>query len=196
MPSRILGILVAWLAFPAIALAGESLQGTADFETFSGDTVVSRGKLYVSGNRLRLETDSHGAKIAILVDTRAMRMWTLMPPPIGCRSQPLTESVKQGSPWLAWSGAKEEFVGSETIDGHPTKKYKATTRINESPHVQYVWRATDLKSFPVQIADDAGRFRRTLKNVVLGKPSAALFRPLATCRSKSIPGDASPQNSK
>ena len=48
--------------------------------------------------------------------------------------------------------------------------------------MQYVWRATDLKGFPVQTADENGKIRSTFKNVKLGKPAAKLFAMPAGCK--------------
>jgi len=45
-----------------------------------------------------------------------------------------------------------------------------------------LWRATDLKGFPVQTADENGKIRSTFKNVKLGKPAAKLFAMPAGCK--------------
>ncbi len=122
------------------------------------------------------------ATIAVIVDPATKTLSILMPPPVGCITQPLTDSVALSTPLLPSKNAKQEVVGSETVAGHPTKKYKISTTIDGTTRVQYLWRATDLKGFPVQTADENGKIRSTFKNVKLGKPNAKLFAIPAACK--------------
>jgi hypothetical protein len=85
-------------------------------------------------------------------------------------------------PLLLDPTAKEKLVGSEVVDGHPTRKYELTSNVGGEPMVRYVWRATDLKGFPIKTADESGRSTTTFENVVLRKPDAKLFQPPADCK--------------
>lgn len=179
--------VLACLILPALVSAA-SPAAIADYEVFHRGVSVMRGRLYVSGDRYRAETRTH----IILVDGTRKRQWTVMAPPLGCESHVLTEAVKQASPWMFAKGANERFVGSEVIDGHPTKKYQTVT--SGTGQKGYVWRATDLKGFPVQITDEAGELKRAITNVVLRKPDASLFRPPSACRSASRLNATSPSS--
>jgi len=73
-------------------------------------------------------------------------------------------------------------VGKETIDGHPCVKSKMTVDTgNGTTREGFIWTATDLKGFPVQIQFDNPQMQVTMqfKNVQLKEPDAARFSPPA-----------------
>jgi hypothetical protein len=175
--------VVGWLLVsPAAGLAFELPDATADYESVRDGGPPTRGKIYVSKGRFRSETGIQAATVVLIVDPSAKRLWFLLPPPMGCITQPLTEAVALNTPLLPSKDAKEELVGSETVAGHPTKKYKITTTIDGATRVQYVWRATDLKGFPVQSADEDGNIKATFTNIKLGKTDPKRFRTPANCK--------------
>ena len=178
------------LAFATAALAADVPDATAEYESMRDGAPPTHGKMYVANGRFRSETETATTKVALIADPVAKKISILMPPPIGCVTQPLTDAVAVNTPLLASKDAKEELVGSETVGGHPAKKYKLTTMIAGTPHVQYLWRATDLKGFPLQTADENGKVKSTFKNIKLGTPDAKLFVAPADC--KPIPAPRSP----
>ena len=69
-------------------------------------------------------------------------------------------------------------VGSETIDGHPTDKYKVTITYKDGKVQRgYTWEAKDLERMTIKSVVEDERFKSTtaLKNIVLGTPPAHLF---------------------
>jgi outer membrane lipoprotein-sorting protein len=73
-------------------------------------------------------------------------------------------------------------VGKETIDGHPCVKSKWTTGTDDSNKREgFVWAATDLKGFPLQIqlSNSQGQVTMQFKDVQLKDPDAAHFTPPA-----------------
>ena len=83
------------------------------------------------------------------------------------------------------AGEKAEFtdVGKETIDGHPCAKKKITSRDSKGrPQEAFVWQASDLKNFPVQM--QMAQRKNTLivkfQPPKLEQPDAALFDTPAT----------------
>jgi hypothetical protein len=90
----------------------------------------------------------------------------------GCVPLPTTEAPGGPAP-----KEKEEVVGRETVDGHPTRKVKITTTVKgkagTTTVVAYEWRATDLQDVPVRREEADGSLRTELHNVVLGKPDPA-----------------------
>jgi hypothetical protein len=69
-------------------------------------------------------------------------------------------------------------VGSETIDGHLTDKYKVRItnrdgKVNEG----FMWNATDLEGMTIRTETENNDFKMTteLKNIVLKRPQASLF---------------------
>jgi hypothetical protein len=71
-------------------------------------------------------------------------------------------------------------VGKETIDGHPCVKSKWTSAADDGTKREgFIWTATDLKGFPLQIQLDNPQMPATLrfKDVQLKDPDAAHFVP-------------------
>jgi len=71
-------------------------------------------------------------------------------------------------------------VGKETMDGHPCVKAKAVvTSKDGTKYESLVWKATDLKQFPVRIERTEGRMNvvMTFRDINLSKPGPELFDP-------------------
>ncbi len=69
-------------------------------------------------------------------------------------------------------------VGSETIDGHPTEKFKIKiTYKNAKTQQGYIWNATDLYGMTIksETVDENFKFTTRLKNIVLKTPPKNLF---------------------
>ena len=76
---------------------------------------------------------------------------------------------------------EETKLGSETIDGHPCTKSKLTvTEENGKQTEAVLWRAADLKDFPIQAQMTPNENTTNIikfTNINLSKPSASLFEP-------------------
>jgi outer membrane lipoprotein-sorting protein len=73
-------------------------------------------------------------------------------------------------------------VGKETIDGHPCVKSKMTVDTGDGKKREgFIWTATDLKGFPLQIQFDDPRAQMTMrfKDVQFKEPDAGRFVPPA-----------------
>ena len=69
-------------------------------------------------------------------------------------------------------------IGTETIDGHPTVKYKLTiTRPNGKSGDLISWEATDMNNFPIrsQMTGENGTMTIDFKDINQSKPAASLF---------------------
>jgi hypothetical protein len=87
----------------------------------------------------------------------------------------------------AGATSQEEAAGTETIDGHPTKKFKVTSSaaIGGKPMtaVEYVWKATDLQDLVIQRKSEDGSTVVNLKAIVVGKPDEKLLAfPSPPCK--------------
>ena len=74
----------------------------------------------------------------------------------------------------------ETQLGKETVAGHPCVKSKAVVTDDKGEkHESTVWRATDLKNFPVKIEANENNTPVTMifKDIKLAKPDAAQFEP-------------------
>lgn len=73
---------------------------------------------------------------------------------------------------------EKEKIGNETIDGHPTVKYRVKVIYkNGDMHQGYYWNARDLGGMTIKSEMKSDDFTQTilLKNIKLGTPPAALF---------------------
>lgn len=77
---------------------------------------------------------------------------------------------------------KRTEIGKETVDGHPTTKYKVVLKDDDGKEYEStVWEATDMKNFPIKIEtiNEGMPSTVTFKNVKLEKPEESLFSPPA-----------------
>ena len=78
---------------------------------------------------------------------------------------------------------KKTFVANETIDGHPTEKYRITvTYQGQETQQGLIWNATDLGGMTIrsEIDNATVKMTSTLTGIVMGTPPADLFE---------VPGD-------
>ncbi|MDE3068342.1 MAG: DUF4412 domain-containing protein [Verrucomicrobiota bacterium] len=99
-------------------------------------------------------------------------------------AQSYTEMTPPASAGLTNADSKLDLtaLGKETVDGHPCVKNKATlTDKQGQKHEFTVWNATDLRSFPVQIAmnEQGNAVTVSYKDVSFAKPDAGEFAPPA-----------------
>ena len=155
-------------------------DATAEQELFSQGKKVSTAKVYVSGGRVRSDTTVGGQQMTTLLDPGAKKMWLLMPA-VGCMEQPVPERASDPLA-LTRAGAAEELVGSETIDGHPTQKYRLKVTVGGKTSEHYQWRATDLDGFPIRTAAVDGSYEQRFTKVELKTPDPKLFEKPANCK--------------
>lgn len=75
------------------------------------------------------------------------------------------------------------FVADETVEGHPTKKYRITISYpGQEKQEGFIWDATDLDGMTIrsEIDNETVKMTSTLTGIVMGPPPAALFE---------VPGD-------
>ena len=175
-------LLAALLLGAPPALAADSLPDTtAEQVLFSQGKQVSTAKVYVSHGRVRSETTIGGQTMTTLIDRGAKKIWVLMPAPVGCIEQPLGEDAPNPLAVMP-ADATEELVGTETIDGHPTKKFKMRATVAGKTREHYQWRATDLNGFPIRTAAVDGSYEQRFTKVELKTPDAKLFETPSQCR--------------
>lgn len=177
------------LALFSLVLALEaSAAGAPPFPAFQADTEMTaggrtqKGKVAFGKGRMRMEMSLGENTMVTLFDYGESKMYSLLPPPMGCMEQAIQKDAKD--PLRASMGTvEEEVLGEETIDGHPTKKVRITADVEGETHTSLLWKATDLKDLPIRMAAEDGSFEMNYKNVVLGEPDAKLVTPPADCKS-------------
>jgi len=118
--------------YAGVAVAGLACFGSAISAEFSAETVdagpqgvMSRGKIYVSGDRMRSETSRGGVKIVTLLDKAQNKQWLLYP-----GDQSYVETSSDGThpspdnPCAGLAGATCNPMGTERISGRRTEKWE------------------------------------------------------------------------
>jgi hypothetical protein len=134
---------------------------TADMMTKEGK-VTRNGKLYLKDNKCRVEKG--GSPLYTLVRGDKGLLWEVNSAENTYVEAKLTPAMR---PWIdekivGESGRKQ--IGTETIDGHPIKKYEVTVKQGGKSYTYHQWFATDI-NFPVKIANTSGKWSVEYKNI-------------------------------
>ncbi len=159
----IVGALIMTLALPPPAGAFEL---SADMITKEGSQKQT-GKLYVKGNKYRIEMKS-GTEYAIIRHDKN-KSWIVIPDQKAYVEMPFDPKKKPAIEEKQPSEVNRKLVGSETIDGRVTKKYHVTTREKGVDESFYQWVATDL-NFPVRTAAVNGSWSVEYQNIKTSVP--------------------------
>lgn len=166
-------------------------------------------KIYRSGNQIRGEyTSNDEVRIA---NEAAGNGWVIRPlkwekVPKECNRMTLLDISSY--PFFAYTTDKFDVErtsmpeSTETIDGHPSKieEYSVKLKDGGQPILMKLWRAEDLKGFPVQIEikpPSRPEFTISYSEVSLEKPDPKLFQLPALCRAgKSSQKKTGPASTK
>lgn len=90
----------------------------------------------------------------------------------------LHKETEKGSSSFEKPHVEKTKAGTETVDGHPTDKYKVKIIYkNGTVDEGYIWNARDLDEMTIKsdVENKDARVTMDLKNIVLKKPSPSLF---------------------
>lgn len=160
-------------------------QGSGPFSSFTQfsaaltehdtDNTVATGKMYRSGQRMRLESPLLGPG-GYTFTVLGEKTWYLVSQGV-CMEMDSVDP-EHPNPFELTGNTTRKEVGSEVIDGHPTRIEQITVASAAGKPVTIkAWKATDLKGFPVRIEvpTPKGTMRMDLQNVDLSVPPASLF---------------------
>lgn len=161
---------------------------------FSADTTMttkegtSKGKIYFKKDKSRMELDTKLQEGMIMITRMDKKVaWNIMPKkkmymeiPLTMKNKPMVEEKMEGE-------LERKQVGSETIDGHPTKKYLITYKSGNNKEQVYQWWATDI-NFPVKTASIGGDWVQEYKNIKIGPQSDSLFELPSGYQKFQMPG--------
>ncbi len=139
---------------------------------------TTRSLVWSDGVRRKTETSRpDGQASGSYADTEKKLSW-IWGPSFGCLQMPLES---------AGGTKQEEPAGTESIDGHPTKKFKVTSTMTTAgkatTYIEYVWRATDLNDLVIQRKSLDGSMQVNVRNIVVGKPEEKLLAfPAPPCK--------------
>ena len=139
-----------------------------EIETFQGKT--TRARVYSDGTRWkRIDEDGKGGSYR---DEALQTTW------LWTAQSPCIHYSTAASPGSVPVNRREEPLGAETVDRHPTQKVKVTISFTQSGKTttvsSIVWRATDLKDLVIRSESNDGR-KSHLENIVMGQPDPKLM---------------------
>jgi outer membrane lipoprotein-sorting protein len=177
--------------FVVILLFFLLLAGTAAAVDFSADMVMttkdmkSTGTIYFEPNKFRMDMHSP-QKMSTITRLDKKVMWSIMPEqrmymqmPLNLKNSPAVEEKMNGE-------IDRKLVGSENVNGHPTKKYLVTYRSGDRKEQVYQWVATDI-NFPVRTAAVDGSWSQDYKNIKIGSQPGSLFEVPAGYKKFAMP---------
>jgi protein dithiol oxidoreductase (disulfide-forming) len=192
---------------PLMSCSGD-VQSTNPFavQQFSATMVTTvpgvgdvTSKIYKSGDRLRRDMPK-------MPDIPVMPPGMKLPPqPTGYTLTLLKENTvyqvmgaqctqmtvaggSQTNPFADMGEVTRKDLGTEVVDGHPTKITQISITKDGHNVVRKAWLATDLHDFPLQI-EMSSSMRITYKDVSLSDPPDSLFAKPANCTKTEISQD-------
>ncbi len=138
--------LCAILVLLASALCAEAVELSADMITKDGDQ-KQKGKLYVKGNKYRIETKNSTEYAIIRHDKN--KSWIVMPEQKAYIEMPFDPKRKPAIEERQSLDGNRKLLGSETVNGRATKKYEVTGTEGQPGEPFYQWVAPDI-NFPIK----------------------------------------------
>jgi hypothetical protein len=140
-------------------------------------------KVYHSGSNFRVEM---APGEAFIYPSAADKVYRVMLKGTQCIETPARQSRRM-SPLQLLSGTKVKrtSAGTAVVDGHACKVENVTVTGADGKTTRLkLWEAQDLKGVPVKIElrSGLGVSVTTYRDIVPGKPSAALFKPPNNCK--------------
>jgi outer membrane lipoprotein-sorting protein len=171
------------LAFPAWTCAAEF---SATMSTQGADTPGTQGKIYVKGNKMRLEfSHGHEAHISIMQPDKQL-VWMLMPAEKIYMEMPMTPQTKGKMLELPKDKARTKLLGSETVNGYATDKYETVEQVNGQTSKHYMWVAKKL-GIPIKMTSLDGAFSMEYQNIQEGGVPDTLFEVPAGYQKMTMP---------
>lgn len=174
----------AWAATPYVNNFSADVVNTSHGETHTS-------KIYSKDGKSRMEANAGGREMISISRPDKRVVWMLMPASRTYMEMPYNMQRKDIASQLNDPNVKPEkkFIGNETVDGHPTKKYHVTVIVNGSREASgYIWEATDMNNFPIKHQSEDGNITTVWKNIKFGGVSDSVFELPAGYRKMSIPG--------
>ena len=150
--------------------------GLVSAQSFSADVVsiygqeTMRGKIYISGDKMRLES---GGTISITrMDKKVV--WLLMPTVKMYTEQSITlRNVVPGAEPSPYE-VERTLLGREKVNGYECDKYRVSVKLDKQRQSFLQWLTAD-SGLPAKIAAEDGKWAQEYRNIVKGDPDYELF---------------------
>lgn len=157
--------------FGATVLTAWAVELTADTVTKAGKK-TAKGKVYVKESKVRV--DRQGTPYYSVVRGDKNLLWQINAYEKTYMEAKLTPVMK---PYIEEKIAGEvsrKQLGTETVDGHPCKKYEVAVKQGAKTETYHQWWATDV-NFPAKLATANGSWSIEYKNIKKGAVADNLF---------------------
>ncbi|MBF0565533.1 MAG: DUF4412 domain-containing protein [Nitrospirae bacterium] len=192
MLRKILLVFLSVLVFSSVSVGVQAFmtkEYSADLETVTNkDTVTS--KVFFKGGKVRMETSARGNEAIMIIRHDKKLTLMLMPDRMIYMEMPLQSKKRDIQAQMHDPDVKTEkdFIGNETIDNHPAKKYHVTFyRDGAKENSGFMWEATDLNNFPVRFQNEDKTSMTTWRNIKMGGVSDDLFEIPAGYKKMDMP---------
>lgn len=185
-------------ASAAIAARAQDSGSSRIFPDFSATQEMGNlapGKVYQSGGNFRVELIPGFAVIYLAAGNKVYDLFSRG----NCIQVSPEKETRLPIPLQLLTGTKVERtpVGTEVVDGHTCKVENVVVTTAEGKITQSkVWEAQDLKGAPVKIESQTphGKVVATYRDIVLGTPDPALFKPPSPCAPENKMYQVAPQS--
>jgi hypothetical protein len=173
--TSMLFVLVSLVSGAAVCSAGDF---TANMTISARGEKEIQGKLYMQGNKMRMEMGEGEEKAVTITRPDKKVIWVLMP-----EEEMYIEQAYQEDPrmkeWTPSQEAQSKLIGNETVSGLNCKKYQVQGK-------QVFYWISEKISFPVKTQDPEGTM--LLKNIQAGKVPDDLFTVPKDFEKVNMPG--------
>jgi hypothetical protein len=148
-----------------------AIEFSADVINKANGQMAPTSKMYMKNKKMRMDNKSGETYTIVRQDLDVS--WVVMP-----KQKTYMEMKSHKPEQIPQEKMKGEIsrklIGSETVDGHPTKKYEVTYTEGKQVLKSYQWIATDL-NFPIKMMAADERWSMEYKNIKIGPQPDSLF---------------------
>ncbi|MBF0537197.1 MAG: DUF4412 domain-containing protein [Nitrospirae bacterium] len=190
MLRKILLVLLSVLVLMSVGVGAFMTKDySADLETVSSKGTVT-SKVFFKGGKMKMETSAKGNEAIMIMRNDKKLMWMLMPDTKMYMEMPSQSKKSDIQSQMHDPDVKieKDFIGNETIDNHPAKKYHVTVYKNGAKENSgFLWEATDMDNFPVRFQSEDKASTTTWRNIKIGGVSDDLFEIPAGYKKMDMP---------
>jgi hypothetical protein len=181
----------------SVLLVKSSLAaGPGALKNFSAEleTTTTKGtftsKIFSKDGKQRMEHSAGGRESIHIARPDKKVVWMLMPDRKVYMEMPFDSRKQDISSQLHDPAIKtdKEFLGNETVDNHPARKYHVTIiRDGKKEASGFLWEASDLNNFPVKHQNEDKTVSTVWKNIKFDGPTDSLFEIPAGYKKMEMP---------
>ncbi len=164
---------------------------SAEIETTSTKgNFTSTSKIVSKDGKQRIEHSARGRETVNILRPDKKVVWMLLPDKKAYMEMPLDGKnqdilSKMHDPAIK---TDKEFLGNETVDNHPARKYHVTTiRDGRKEASGFIWEATDLNNFPVKYQNEDKTVTMVWKNIKFDSVPDSFFEIPAGYKKMEMP---------